>query len=286
MQSFTAANFSGKRYLMYRPGYTDLVKTLILDYHKQAGGKDDIFVDIGCGPGQIAQIFAPNFKNTFAVDPSEAMINAAPKDNPSIQYITARAENLHEIENNSVDLIVGAQCSHWFDHSKTFPEFARVLKPRGALSFIGYGDVYFRKNPEASKVLHRYMYSGDYLGNYWEPGRKIIRNLLRDIEIPKNLYKNEKRLYFPENLSATHAETEIVKFLHPMTLETFAAYLRTSSAFHAWKEENEKFVSLHEGGEGDVIDKAIEDIRKVTESEVDTPLDLYFNSVIILSTKI
>jgi SAM-dependent methyltransferase len=37
---------------------------------------------------------------------------------------------------SAYDVVVGAQCFHWFDHARALPEIVRVLKPRGRLSLV------------------------------------------------------------------------------------------------------------------------------------------------------
>jgi ubiquinone/menaquinone biosynthesis C-methylase UbiE len=55
-----------------------------------------------------------------------------------ITYAVGTAERLNAagIADASIDLVVAGEAAHYFDHTKTWPELARVLKPRGTVAWI------------------------------------------------------------------------------------------------------------------------------------------------------
>lgn len=69
----------------------------------------------------------------------ESMVAAGlqPKDKV-IQYGVGSAENLQAagIPDDSVDMAVAGEAAHYFDHDKTWPELARVLKPAGTVAWV------------------------------------------------------------------------------------------------------------------------------------------------------
>lgn len=55
---------------------------------------------------------------------------------PPIDYKVASAEDLSFLPSNSIDMVTSGQAAHWFNHERSFPEIARVLKPGGTLAYI------------------------------------------------------------------------------------------------------------------------------------------------------
>ena len=117
MTTFAKSGFSGKNYLQFRPQYTPTTIINVLNaYHGRR--LRNAALDIGCGPGQMAKLLAQSYKHVSAVDPSEAMIKAAPTDIPNIKFHLGSAEDLSWIDSESMDLVTAAQCAHWFDQTK------------------------------------------------------------------------------------------------------------------------------------------------------------------------
>jgi SAM-dependent methyltransferase len=54
---------------------------------------------------------------------------------PTVPAVCAPAEEL-PVPDHAVDVVVGAQCLHWFDLDRAFPEIARVLRPGGVLASV------------------------------------------------------------------------------------------------------------------------------------------------------
>ena len=54
---------------------------------------------------------------------------------PDTRTSVAGAEDL-PVPDRSVDVVVAAQCFHWFDHDLALPEIARVLKPGGHIALV------------------------------------------------------------------------------------------------------------------------------------------------------
>ena len=91
--------------------------------------------------GIVTEELYKKFDKVIGTDPSEKMLSAVhspvSKDGKApIDYKVATAEDLSFVESNSVDLVTAGQAAHWFNHEKSFPEIARILKPGGTLAFF------------------------------------------------------------------------------------------------------------------------------------------------------
>jgi len=81
------------------------------------------------------------FNKVIGTDPSEKMLSAvqippAQDGKPPIEYKVGTAEDLPFIQSSSVDMVTAGQAAHWFNHEKSMPELARILKPGGTLAFF------------------------------------------------------------------------------------------------------------------------------------------------------
>lgn len=125
-----------KNYIKYRPGYPEA----IIDYLKSENvlKNDSIIADIGSGTGISAELFLKNGNTVYAVEPNDAMREAAEKllaGYGNFRSINASAEDT-TLPDGSIDLIVCAQAFHWFDIPKAKSEFSRILKPAGRICLM------------------------------------------------------------------------------------------------------------------------------------------------------
>ena len=141
-----------KAYVLYRPYYPDDMYKSIVAYCEEGGGGKTLAVDAACGNGQSTWPLSPYFEQVIGVDISEAQLAEAPKNYPNITYRQGPAEDLHFLEDNSVDLVTCATSAHWLDKSRFYKEVDRVLKPAGCLVIYGYGHVKMT-NPKANTLL-------------------------------------------------------------------------------------------------------------------------------------
>jgi len=134
----TVERFSNRveNYVKYRPGYPSEILQLFCD--EMSLETNSVIADIGAGTGISARIFLENGNPVFAVEPNEAMRNAAAKfleDYRKIILVDGTSENTN-LENDSVDFIVAAQAFHWFKQEDARKEFKRILRDKGYVALI------------------------------------------------------------------------------------------------------------------------------------------------------
>lgn len=90
----------------------------------------------------MALELAKRFTSVTGLDPEDSMV-AAGLQPPSgsgaqIRYAKGTAEDLPAcgVRENSVDLAVAGEAAHYFTHSRSWPQLARALKPKGSIAWI------------------------------------------------------------------------------------------------------------------------------------------------------
>lgn len=171
-----ADHFSGHAplYATARPTYPDSV---IAELVRLSPGRAQAW-DVGTGNGQSAIMLADHFEAVFASDASAPQIAQA-KPHPHISFAVEPAEHC-SLPDASCDLILAAQCIHWFDHPRFFAEARRVLRPGGLLAAIGYGWWYVDLEVDAiigAKLLKP-------LEPHWLRGNWLLIDGYRELALP------------------------------------------------------------------------------------------------------
>ncbi|KAK5047791.1 hypothetical protein LTR84_006456 [Exophiala bonariae] len=190
----------GKAYAQVRRDYHPNVYQAVLDYHTSTGGKLDMLVDVGCGPGNAARQLGKNFNHAIGLDPSQGMISMARSlggttaTSEAIKFETSNAQQLGAnlsppIQDSSVDLIVAATAAHWFDMSEFWPSAGRILKPGGTVAFWTSGEARTDPTLPNAEAIQAAVEEHEerYLRPYFEPGNLLNRNRYRDLLLPWTL---------------------------------------------------------------------------------------------------
>lgn len=104
---------------------------------------DEVWGDIGCGPGYFTLPLAQKVKKVYAVDISEEMLNICKSRSnkfnlPNIEYVKTE-EKILPIKSEIFDELLLVNVYHEFpDRNKIGKELNRILKSRGILYIIDW----------------------------------------------------------------------------------------------------------------------------------------------------
>lgn len=238
MATYSEADFDTKHYDDARPSYPKQFYLTLMAYH---GTERNVAMDIGCGSGFVAFELTNYFEKVFGTDVSNTMIQQCVSDSRTeklnIEFLIGSGENApKDINPNSIDMITGAECCHWVDHDKFFKESHRVLKTGGTLAYWFYKDPIFVDFPIANEIYDEFCYeSPEYMGPcYQQPGRNYLRTLLKEIEVPTDLFEDIVRVEY-EPLRGDKPSTLYIS--KTITLPMFKEYVTSWSAYHNWMKK-------------------------------------------------
>ncbi|MGA8258281.1 MAG: class I SAM-dependent methyltransferase [Nocardioides sp.] len=112
-----------------RPSYPDDAVTWL------TGPEPLTVLELGAGTGKLTERLVALGHDVHASEPDLAMLEILRRNLPEVPTSATSAEEI-PLGDQSVDVVVGAQCFHWFDPETALPEIARVLKPGGHLSLV------------------------------------------------------------------------------------------------------------------------------------------------------
>ncbi|KAH7391611.1 putative Trans-aconitate 3-methyltransferase [Cadophora sp. MPI-SDFR-AT-0126] len=312
MSTFAKSTFNALTYATFRPTYPPQIFKTVLAYHASSPNpKQHTLLDLGCGHGLISRSLSPNFTRVIGTDPSSKMIaqaisstphsnesedgNVEPAKYSNIEFKQASAEDLWFVKDGELDMAVAGQAAHWFDYSRVWGELSRTVRKGGTVAFWGYKDNVFVDYPRATRILDKYCYGKDKMGPFWEqPGRGILRNLLRDIVPPESEWEDVQRVEYEPNLEGEgkgKGRGEVL-MQRRLRLGEVEGYVRTFSAYWNWMEAHPEEKSRGEGGEGDVVDEMFDEMRAVEpewrekgEGWRDVEVDNEWGSVILMARR-
>ena len=199
-------HFSGHapEYAAARPTYPHELFQWLADQSRH----HDLAWDVGCGNGQASLALAHWFNRVHASDASAAQIAAAP-EHPRVTWRVESAEHC-TLRTQTVDLVMAAQCYHWFNQERFCHEALRVLKPDGLCAVWCYGRSRVDRDVDAvfEELYH------DRLGAYWPPERHHVEDGYR---------------HLPFHFDAL-GEIPRLQMRQSWTLAQYLAYLRSWSA--------------------------------------------------------
>ena len=92
-------------------------------------------LELGAGTGKLTEQLVALGHDVHATEPDPAMLEILKARYPTVRASEAAAEEIPGPD-SMYDVVIGAQCFHWFDLDRAIPEIARVLKPGGRLSLV------------------------------------------------------------------------------------------------------------------------------------------------------
>jgi SAM-dependent methyltransferase len=128
-------------------------------------------LDLGTGTGTVARTLAAAGAEAFGIDPAPGQVAAARRlaEEEGLGGRARFAEGLAERTGQaeaSFDLVVAAQCWHWFDRGLAAAEAKRVLKPGGGLLIC-----HFDWLPLSGNVAHATEFLIEAHNPRWRMGR-------------------------------------------------------------------------------------------------------------------
>lgn len=128
---------TSKEYGKYRDIYPGEFYRKITDRNLCVKGQR--VLDVGTGTGVLPRNLYSYGASFVGTDISRNQIAEAERlsgeQNMDITYIVSGAEEL-DFPDNTFDVVTACQCFWYFDHEKTSPLFARMLKPEGRLCIL------------------------------------------------------------------------------------------------------------------------------------------------------
>jgi SAM-dependent methyltransferase len=123
-------------YRRFRPGYPPEIIPFL---EREVGlSRSSVVADMGSGTGIFTEMLLRAANQVFAVEPNDAMRQAAEhslRAMPGFTSVNGTAEE-PQLSDASVDIITSAQAFHWFNAPKARQSFARILKPGGRVVLV------------------------------------------------------------------------------------------------------------------------------------------------------
>ncbi len=112
-----------------RPSYPDAAVAWLV------GDRPVTVLELGAGTGKLTARLLAAGHDVHATEPDESMLEVLRRRLPDVRTSATGAEEI-PVADQSVDVVVAAQCLHWFDAERALPEIARVLRPGGHLAAV------------------------------------------------------------------------------------------------------------------------------------------------------
>lgn len=124
-------------YVVYRPRYpSELLQRVLTELGLGAGAR---VLDLGCGPGFLANGFSELGCTAVGIDPSLPMLAAARKDAAQrtlcVDYRLGSSYDLDALD-GPFDLIAMGRAFHWTDRPQTLQSLNRLVTPTGAVALF------------------------------------------------------------------------------------------------------------------------------------------------------
>jgi len=269
---FASKDFSAEEYRKHRPGYPKSLYSTLFAYHDSTGGKRDLCIDLGCGPGTATFFLSTAFTKTIGVDPSEPMIEIAKSSlskneatlSSKLSFEIGTADSLPFLPDHSVDLVTAATAAHWFPPS-WWKEMERVVKPSGTVAVWVHGAGYvLPKNgstPISLKPLISFGYRLPEIQRYGSAGNALALNEYDDFPLPddvgseggkwKEVVRGKNGVNIPEEDWETRSVTD------------FKLAFATSSQVGLWRKDNPTLIGTPE----DPVEILFAHVKKEMEVE-------------------
>ncbi|MFY9641574.1 MAG: methyltransferase domain-containing protein [Rhodomicrobium sp.] len=127
---------AASHYLAGRPAYAE--RLILRIVQKLPLGAADAVMDLGCGPGQLAILFAPYVGSVLAIDPSAEMLEIARHAAGEAAKIRFKPGSSFDIgpELGTFKLVTIGRAFHWMDRSDTLQRLDGMVAKGGAVALF------------------------------------------------------------------------------------------------------------------------------------------------------
>jgi SAM-dependent methyltransferase len=120
------------------------------------GNVFDVALDVGAGPGIVAEKLASKFNKVIVSDPNPSYLNVAKHRLSSLpsstfEFLLEKAEE-SSVASTSIDLVIISMSIQWTDVPAAISEFAKLLKSGGTLYIVNYAFCTILDNPKADAI--------------------------------------------------------------------------------------------------------------------------------------
>ncbi len=146
-----------------RPDYSDAA--LIALFNKTHIQSGQLVCDVGAGTAHLTRKLLAHGLKVHAVEPNDAMRHngiAVTQDNPNVQWFEGTAEETGQAD-HLFDLVTFGSSFNVVDHTKTFPEIKRILKPKAWFACMwNHRDLTDPIQAEIEAIIQREVANYDY----------------------------------------------------------------------------------------------------------------------------
>ena len=239
----SANRFTGRvgDYERYRSRYPSQV----IDILKNRCGllPEHHVADVGAGTGMLSELFLQHGNSVVAIEPNDEMRAVCEQLASAWPGLLVKKGTAEEtgLETASVDFVTAGRAFHWFDASRTKPEFRRILRPGSWVVLATNSRV---RNDSTQSLAYEAVlreHGTDYAAN-----RKryeidaTIEEFFRDGEVFKEEIAGEQRLTLEELVGFTQSLSVSPDPSHPK-YDGMQAALR--EFFAKWKTEDDVVIT-------------------------------------------
>jgi ubiquinone/menaquinone biosynthesis C-methylase UbiE len=123
------------------------------DFLPRYVSKDDIVVDLGCGPGYYCKTLVKLAKKVYCIDVDCIALSMAKESAPSASFLCESAEEI-SLPSTSVDIVLLANSFHDMrNKEKVVEELKRILKAGGKVIIVDWKKEQTTMGPPLSKRM-------------------------------------------------------------------------------------------------------------------------------------
>ncbi|KAL1963017.1 hypothetical protein VTN77DRAFT_8765 [Rasamsonia byssochlamydoides] len=266
-----------RQYAEARSSYPPKLYDTVLGHHADTGGRFDVLVDVGCGPGHATRDLAAKFAHAVGLDAGEEMIQTARRlggttaSGEPVLFEVCEAEKIADaegVERGGVDLLISAMAVHWFSMPEFWDQAAQLVRPGGTVALWTCASIFCHPStPNAAAVQQALDHlEKDILQPYKLPPNRPSRDMYDNLPLPWTV--DPPVAAFPESGFVRHewdrngVLTDGADFFggsREVSLQQLERALATANMVTRWREAHPELANTDE----DCVVKTIRQIRQI-----------------------